>query len=197
MSSIVYWLHNSDHTDMFTQGYIGVTNNLNVRLRNHKSKRCNKHLVNAMNKYGWDNIVKEVMLVADESYCLMIEKLLRAKANIGWNIVEGGGKPPVNRWNKGLPMHPNAFKAIMKANIGRIQPEEEKAKRAKSMLGHKVSEHNRERFRQLGLTQVPPMKGKHFPKVKCPHCDKEGGLTGMKSWHFDNCRLKGIDNGTD
>lgn len=25
-------------------------------------------------------------------------------------------------------------------------------------------------------------------KVKCPHCDKTGGISQMKRWHFDNCK---------
>lgn len=25
-------------------------------------------------------------------------------------------------------------------------------------------------------------------KVSCPHCNKEGQLTNMKRWHFDNCK---------
>ena len=92
MSSVVYWLHLPEHTDMFTQGYIGITNNLNARLRNHKSKKYNAHLRNAIDKYDWNNIIKQVILIADESYCLMIEKLLRSVSNIGWNIVEGGDR---------------------------------------------------------------------------------------------------------
>jgi hypothetical protein len=27
-------------------------------------------------------------------------------------------------------------------------------------------------------------------KVKCPHCNKEGQLTNMKRWHFDNCKTQ-------
>ena len=192
MSSIVYWIHHPSHTNIFTQGYVGITNNLNARLRNHKSKRCNKHLVNAMNKYGWDNLIKEVILIADEAYCLMIEKSLRSIANIGWNIIEGGGKPPVNKWNKGLPMHPNAYEAIMKANIGRIQSQEEKDKRAKSVMGHRVSNETIERVRNMWKNIEHPMKGKHFPQVTCPHCNKLGGIIPMKRWHMDNCKFKGV-----
>jgi hypothetical protein len=29
---------------------------------------------------------------------------------------------------------------------------------------------------------------KNKPKVKCPHCDKEGSISNMKRWHFDNCK---------
>jgi hypothetical protein len=30
----------------------------------------------------------------------------------------------------------------------------------------------------------------NFTKVSCPHCGKEGQLTNMKRWHFDNCNLQ-------
>ena len=193
VSTSVYWLHHPDHTDMFTQGYIGITNNLNARLRNHKSKKYNAHLRNAIIKYGWDNIIKEVILVADEAYCLMIEKTLRSVANIGWNIIEGGGKPPITRWNKGLACLPQVIEAVKKANTGREFTDEHRAKLSKSLKGHKVSEFTRERMRQMGLNK-PSTKGKHFPIVQCPHCSKIGGIIPMKRWHMDKCKLKGIDN---
>ncbi len=35
-------------------------------------------------------------------------------------------------------------------------------------------------------------KSHHFlTKVQCPHCIKEGQLTAMKRWHFDNCKNRG------
>ena len=34
------------------------------------------------------------------------------------------------------------------------------------------------------------MIGYVHKEVQCPHCDKRGRETGMKRWHFDNCRNK-------
>lgn len=97
----VYWIHHPDHTDMFTQGYIGISKDLKRRFRAHETKTENEHLKHAINKYGWDNLVKEVILVADKAYCLMVELQLRASTQIGWNIAKGGGVPPhINIWNK-------------------------------------------------------------------------------------------------
>ena len=31
--------------------------------------------------------------------------------------------------------------------------------------------------------------GRIHKKITCPHCDKTGGITSMKRWHFDNCKL--------
>lgn len=110
MASIVYWLHNSDHTDMFSQGYIGVSNNTAKRFEEHKNRPSNKHLKNAINKYGWDNLVKEVVLVADKAYCLMIESKLRTTEQIGWNVNKGGGFLPETPWNKGIKLNEEQLK---------------------------------------------------------------------------------------
>ena len=42
---------------------------------------------------------------------------------------------------------------------------------------------NKERFKN---------KTHHFlTNVQCPHCKKEGQITAMKRWHFDNCKNRG------
>lgn len=33
-------------------------------------------------------------------------------------------------------------------------------------------------------------KSREHPKVKCPHCSKEGKSNIMNRWHFDNCKVK-------
>jgi hypothetical protein len=33
------------------------------------------------------------------------------------------------------------------------------------------------------------LKGSSQTKVTCPHCNKEGGISLMKQWHFDKCKL--------
>jgi len=90
----VYWIRHQDHTDMFSQGYIGISNNVKRRMINHFNQPSNKHLKNAINKYGWENLIKEVILLADKDYCLDIEKKLRPFDFIGWNATSGGGMPP-------------------------------------------------------------------------------------------------------
>lgn len=90
----VYWIRHPEHTDIFTQGYIGITASVAKRFNDHKVRTQNKHLQNAINKYGWGNLIKQVVLIADKAYCLMIELKLRAEASVGWNITKGGGMPP-------------------------------------------------------------------------------------------------------
>ena len=241
LNSSVYWIHRPEHTDMFSQGYIGVSNNTKLRWHDHHVRTGNAHLKRAIAKYSWDNLVKEVIVIADELYCLAVEFKLRSKDKIGWNIVAGGGMPPSSRGkkfirseeykaqmsiskmgqkhtpetqtkinlnlteggkatrfvkgqvahNKGQPMLPHVREAIRKSNVGRVRTQEERDNVSKRMLGHIVTQETRDKISIGNAGRKPPMAGKHFPRVICPHCNAEGGLTGMKSWHFDNCRNKG------
>ena len=226
---------------MFSQGYIGVSNNTKLRWREHETRTGNVHLQRAIKKYGWDNLVKEVIVIADQLYCLAVEFKLRSADKMGWNIVAGGGMPPSSRGkkfirseeykaqmsiskmgqkhtpetqtkinlnlteggkatrfvkgqvahNKGQPMLPHVREAIRKSNVGRVRTQEERDNVSKRMLGHIVTQETRDKISIGNTGRKPPMAGKHFPKVICPRCNTEGGLTGMKSWHFDNCRNKG------
>jgi hypothetical protein len=88
----IYWIHRIDHTDIFSQGYIGISDKPLERFEQHKSK-TNKHLSNAFLKYK-DDIKIDILLESSEKYCKHLEQLLRPTENIGWNIAIGGGKPP-------------------------------------------------------------------------------------------------------
>jgi predicted GIY-YIG superfamily endonuclease len=211
----VYWIHNPEHTDMFTQGYIGITKNIKKRWSDHAKRTANNHLLHAIKKYGWDSLVKEVVLVADEAYCLMVEAKLRAEDKIGWNIIKGGGKPPVrfnnkdrlgkSAWNKGT-------KGLMTAwNKGIKYTEEQKVNIFKlseymkdkphGMLGKTQSIEAIESIRQKksGKKQTletiekrrKTMIGYVYKKTTCPKCNKSISINMVKRFHFDNC--KGIN----
>jgi len=143
---------------MFSEGYIGVSKNAENRWKygHHWAFKQGKHdnpiLVNAVNKYGWDNLVKQVVLIADEDYCYDIESKLRPSESIGWNINVGGTKPPVTKprgvdyvsplkgvprptpWlvGKSKPMPENFGSLGGKAGKGRKQTPEQIAKRVAS-----------------------------------------------------------------
>lgn len=95
-SSIVYWIHKPEHTDITKQGYVGITKSMaKDRWLNHQSaarRTFDKHCVvlnHAIRKYK--DLIYEVVLVADtREYCELIEGSLRPTNNIGWNIARGG-----------------------------------------------------------------------------------------------------------
>lgn len=95
--AIVYWLHLKEHTDVFTQGYVGVTSvSLESRFSKHvyastkKSKRAKSILSNAINKYGKDSIILSTICIASVEYVYELEFNLRPTARIGWNTQHGG-----------------------------------------------------------------------------------------------------------
>ena len=68
---------------------------------------------------------------------------------------------------------------------GKFHTEESKNKISKNSIGKskiRTDEHNG----KIGAAN----KGRIHTKVICPHCNKEGGCTSMKRWHFDNCKDK-------
>lgn len=91
----VYWIHLPEHDNILEQGYIGIANNVKKRWEVHKYSPENPHLKHAVNKYGWQKLVKEIILTADREYCEFIEEKLRPTNNIGWNIIKGGKNPPI------------------------------------------------------------------------------------------------------
>jgi len=133
--TVLYWIKHPDHNDIRSEGYVGISSNVNNRFKRHKFLHTNKHLANAIKKYGWKNLIKQVMLVADESYCLMIEKLLRAKENIGWNIAIGGGKPPVCKGGKPLSEETKAKISATKTGVKLTGANLERAKKQVIEIG--------------------------------------------------------------
>lgn len=96
----VYWIRLNTHTDVFKQGYVGVSKNPLTRFTNHyrnyKHGRKNvgaTQLYNAIRKHGEENIVVEILLFSDYEYCLEVEKKLRPAWYIGWNTAAGGANP--------------------------------------------------------------------------------------------------------
>jgi hypothetical protein len=78
--STLYWLRLAEHTDVFTQGYVGVAQDLQKRLRSHKHRF----------KSIWDSVIATPLVVASDDYCFDLEKKLRPVRRIGWNKSPGG-----------------------------------------------------------------------------------------------------------
>lgn len=95
-NSCVYWIYHEDnHTDIKTQGYVGVASKgFDIRFLSHLSDAkhgSNLTVHKAMRKYKDKIKVKEI-LKAEPEFCLLAEGLFRPKAGIKgtWNIQAGG-----------------------------------------------------------------------------------------------------------
>jgi hypothetical protein len=80
--AVLYWLRLPEHTDVFSQGYVGVTSQIEKRLRSHKHRF----------KSIWDKVVVEQLVISTKDYCFSIEQKLRPLRLIGWNKSAGGDK---------------------------------------------------------------------------------------------------------
>lgn len=92
----IYWIHLNDHTDVMTEGYIGMTCDLDRRMREHRqgANYLNTHLAKAIRMYGWDNLQVTVLdQHHSKDYAFALEAECRKEANIGWNIAKGGDTP--------------------------------------------------------------------------------------------------------
>ena len=125
--AVVYWIHLDEHTDLFTQGYIGVTTKTaEERFEQH----CNNafwpsiprtKLYNVIRKYGAENLIVETLVVSDKEYAYDLEYKLRPNRNIGWNLAIGGSVPQSLKGKK----HSEASKEKMrKAKLGKKQSQE-------------------------------------------------------------------------
>jgi hypothetical protein len=107
-----------------------------------------------------------------------------------WNKGKIGIMP--EPWNKGLttPLEVRQKQSIAKQGKpsprkGVVLSDEIKANMSASKIGKvTITEAGR---KALSLAHT----GRKYGTIKCPHCDKIGGLTAMPRWHFDNCKLKG------
>lgn len=73
---IVYWLYDASCSLPQIEGYVGVTNNLRRRLREHRRRRR-----------GFD---VAILLEGDAAACFALESDLRPRPSIGWNNGAGG-----------------------------------------------------------------------------------------------------------
>lgn len=150
----VYWIHLPEQTNVAIEGYVGIAMNFEQRMSAHKS--CAKTgkeqtLYKAIRKYGWDNLVKEIILISNENYCLEIEKKLRSAPRIGWNIAIGGETSGSHL--KGTKQSEQHLINRKKALVGRvsgmknkIHSEEAKEKTRQANLGKVFTEESKKKL---------------------------------------------------
>ena len=135
----VYWIRKVEHTNIYTEGYVGVSTNVERRWREHITEaRANRHpnsfLCNVINKHYPDNLIFEIVYLSNEDNCYNYEEMLRPKTNIGWNLRSGGP-------------------------VGKITEEGRKAISAKA-LGKKLTEKEKERRRYNSYIKLNGLKKK-------------------------------------
>lgn len=110
------------------------------------------------------------------------------------------GKPP---WNKGKKLKPHSEetkKKMSESHKGKVKTKSHKENLSKALKGKSKSMEHRQKLSDANKGKVKSkehkeklskaLTGKSQKVIKCPHCGTEGGVSSMRRWHFENCRLK-------
>jgi len=90
----VYWIRRSTHTDIETEGYVGITYDIDRRFKQHRDSvdlvNYTTVLTEALQEH--DDIVFDLIETCDDREdAKAMERSLRPEYRIGWNIAKGGG----------------------------------------------------------------------------------------------------------
>lgn len=91
MKYYVYWIHLPEHRDVWSEGYIGVTYNVEHRYKQHLSNaRLGQRYPKIMRESLLNGTAKCTTLVeADVAGCRAFEGVLRPSPYVGWNRAVG------------------------------------------------------------------------------------------------------------
>ena len=127
-------------------------------------------LKNAINKYGKNVFEREFLFFAfDEESMLWAEKELvitKDKDNMSYNIVDGGGKPPVHfghTFNRGMIRSEETKQKLRLAKLGKKtkpRTEEEKMKISSAQKGRKFTEEHKRKLSASMIGRTAWNKGK-------------------------------------
>jgi hypothetical protein len=152
--SCVYWIRAPHHTDIFTEGYVGVSvKGATKRFREHKcaaKSGSDLPVHNAIRKYG-NEIVIETVLNGDPEYCYLMEAKLRPHPRTGYNVSAGGES--TNLGSK----HTVEAKAKMSAKSkGRFCSEATRKLMSERSKGRRHTEETKEVMRQKAKARGMP-----------------------------------------
>lgn len=154
-----------------------------------------KLLNKAIDKYGRENFEKMILqecktldeLKSAEEY--WIRKYDAANDNMFYNILDGstGGDTITNHPDKEL-IKDKIRKARSKQVIN--HSEETKKKIGDAQRGEKAFWYGKSPSNEHREKISNSLKGRPKKIITCPYCNKSGGSSQMKRWHFDNCTIK-------
>jgi hypothetical protein len=97
----VYWIHHIDHTDPYSEGYVGISFAPIKRFEYHSHKKYNDNYELYENiKNGAMQTILHICTCRKEAF--LLEQKYRPSEKIGWNIIPGGASPPSRKGCKML-----------------------------------------------------------------------------------------------
>ena len=148
--------------------YIGITSrDPKIRWNSGNGYKYNKHFYDAIQKYGWKNIKKDVLysgISQEDAYRLEIELISKYKSNdreFGYNKSSGGESSV-----RGLHWH---------------QSKETIEKKSQKMRGRKLTQEQRKKLSESLKGHVSPNKGKHLSEEA-----KTKISNALKTWNAEH-----------
>ena len=135
---IVYWVRKEVHTDIYTEGYVGITKkSLKERVCEHKKSSGNSIVAGKLRKHSdlvWD--IVHVVETLEEALALKAE--YRPTQFVGWNLQKGGELGVEAGWYS----HPrNSQRHSMKTSEGTLRgiatKDTKEARSERAKLNHK------------------------------------------------------------
>jgi predicted GIY-YIG superfamily endonuclease len=198
----VYWIRLNSHDDINSEGYVGVSSDFEARMKAHEKFGAGM-LENVKKKYGWSSLVKEIYFIGTVEDCYDLERILRPRDRIGWNINQGGhgGFEYINNNGLSTPFVSEACREGLaewhKTEEGMAFTKSQGDWLAENYPHRNNSEYQRQQSAifwdayRAGLREHPTKdkvytteeKLKTYPKATCPSCGKTGNARGIKQWH--------------
>lgn len=165
----VYWIHLKNEIDL-NKGYIGITSNFSNRLKSHIRNKNKTHFKNAISKYKWSNLIKEIIhinLSLDKA--LSLEEFYRPIQNIGWNSQKGGIIGVEKEWYLIEENKIKHSKNTSEATIKGIQENDSKENR--SLRAKENWKKNLDSYINLSKGSNNPRAILNEEQVKCIKCE--------------------------
>jgi hypothetical protein len=166
--AFVYWIHFKEHTDVTTEGYVGITSTtVKKRIHQHrtagKSSTCKRGISSIFKQYDSELIVT-VLCECSVEYAGYLEFTLRPVENTAWNIAIGGntvkmtaeGRLNVSNKLKGVPKPQHVLDAMNKARLLKPVSDESRRKWSIASKGHIKSPETRLKISQNRKGISPP-----------------------------------------
>lgn len=124
----VYWIRRTNDTNIWSEGYVGVSKNPSERLIEHYKSRVNHKLKKWLST---ETTIMEIIFEGTEEDCLSAELLFRPREYIGYNISKGGSYPPEK------PALGKRWKISDTSNYKKPKSKEHRLNIGKGQLGNK------------------------------------------------------------
>lgn len=130
---------------------------------------------------GWSLLPKDLKAAVKAEHSRRTSKLMKGKVVSEETRQKIGEAKKGNQYTLGLVHTEESRQKMSIAHTGKTLSEETRRKMSEAHVGKRLSQEHSKRIGEGN-------RGKRRKVIECPHCGKRGGSSGMKRWHFDNCK---------